>query len=528
MQLPLISKVKNPSRWVIGLIASSILVVGSTTYFILGRATPKLDIESLTVPVKSQTLKVRITASGTVVPVQSVNLSPPTSGRLAKLYVEQGDRVQQGQKIAQMENSQLQAQFFQAKANLEQAQAKLQQAQAGSRPEEINQAKARLEQAKARLAAARVGRPEEIAQFKARLDQAEANLASVQIGRPEEIAQTEAQISAAEARVELAQKRANRNQQLASQGAISKDQLDEVLTEYRNASANLREAQRRLEQLKNRTSQEIQQRQAAVAEARSALQQSQKGGRSEEISQREADVAEAQAALRQLENGTRREEIAGLKAAADAARASMQAVQVQLSDTVIVAPFSGIVTQKYATEGAFVTPTTSASTTASATSTSIVAIARDLEILAKVPEVDVGQITQGQPVEIVADAYPDQVFKGKVKLIAPEAVVEQNVTSFQVRVALETGKEQLRSGMNVDLTFLGKPANNALVVPTVAIVTEKGKTGVLVPDEENKPQFKAVTIGPSIENQTQILDGINEGDRVFIDLPKDRKPKPEE
>ncbi|MBD1929002.1 efflux RND transporter periplasmic adaptor subunit [Trichocoleus sp. FACHB-90] len=527
MQLPLIGKVKNPSRWIIGLLASGILVA-STTYFVMGRSSPQLDIQTLTVPVKSQSLKVRIAANGTVVPLQSVNLSPKTSGTLAKLYVEQGDKVQPGQKIAQMENRELQAQLSQAIANLKQAEARLAEAQAGSRPEEIVQAKARLSQSKARLQQAENGsRPEEIAQAQARLQQARSRLADAQNGRSTEIDQAKAQVEAAKARENLAQKRVKRYQFLADQGAVATDQLDEALTEYRNATANVNEAQRRLEQRTSSTSQGIEQQQAALTEAQQALKQLQSGTRSEEVSQRQADVAEAQSALRQLENGTRPEEIAQLKAAADAARASMQAVQVQLSDTVIVAPFAGIVTQKYAQEGAFVTPTTSASSTASATSSSIVALARDSEILAKVPEVDVGQIKQGQAVEIVADAYPDQVFKGKVRLIAPEAVVEQNVTSFQVRVALETGKEQLRSGMNVDLTFVGEAVNNALVVPTVAIVTEKGKTGVLIPSENNEPKFQEVTIGSTIENQTQILEGIKQGDRVFIDLPKDRKPKEE-
>ena len=184
---------------------------------------------------------------------------------------------------------------------------------------------------------------------------------------------------------------------------------------------------------------------------------------------------------------------------------------------------SGIVTQKYANIGAFVTPTTSASTSASATSSSIVAVARGLEVLAQVPEADIGRIKQGQQVEITADAYPDKVFKGNVRLIAPEAVIEQGVTSFQVRVALDTGTDKLRSGLNVDLTFLGDRLSNALVLPTVAIVTEKGKTGVLVPDENNKPQFRQVTVGAQIKDQTQVLTGVKAGDRVFIDLPKDYK-----
>jgi HlyD family secretion protein len=89
--------------------------------------------------------------------------------------------------------------------------------------------------------------------------------------------------------------------------------------------------------------------------------------------------------------------------------------------------------------------------------------------------VDVGQIKPGQSVEIVADAFPDKVFKGRVQRVAPEAVKEQNVTSFQVRVTLLTGQQELRSGMNVDLTFLGEQLSNALVVPTVAIVTQEGR-----------------------------------------------------
>lgn len=477
IQLPLIGKVKNPSRWVIGLLASSVVVIG-TTYLIVNRATPKLDISQLTVPVESEDLTLRITASGKVVPIQSVNLSPKTSGRLVELRVEQGDKVEQGQIIAQMDDANIQAQLIQSRADLAKAQAQLAQARAGSRPEEIGQARARLQQAEAQFSQARAG------------------------SRLEEIAQAKAQVDAAAARVSLTSSRVQRNQNLYQQGAIAQDTLDEVLSDDRSAKAALQEAQRRLAQFQN-------------------------GTRSEEITQRQAAVAEAQQALQQLQKGSRPEEIAAAEAVAAAAGGQLKAVQVQLDDTIIRAPFSGIVTQKYATEGAFVTPTTSASNTASATSSSIVAIARGIEVLAQVPEVDIGQIKQGQQVEIIADAYPDQTFKGHVRLISPEAVVEQNVTSFQVRVAIDTGKNQLLSGMNVDVTFLGEALKDALVVPTVAIVTEKGKTGVLVADQKDKPQFRPITIGPSIENQTQILSGLKEGDRVFIDLPEDQKPKEE-
>jgi HlyD family secretion protein len=300
----------------------------------------------------------------------------------------------------------------------------------------------------------------------------------------------------------LAQARANRYGNLATEGAVSEDRRDEALTEQRNAQAALDEAQQRLQKVQT--------------------------GNPPQIAQLEAAVAEAQADVQRLENGKRPTEIDQFVAGVKAAEAEVQAAEVQLKDTVVIAPFTGIVTQKYATEGAFVAPSTSASSTASATSTSIIALAKGLEILAKVPEVDIGQIKPGQAVEVVADAFPDQVFKGRVQLVAPEAVVEQNVTSFQVRVALETGQKELRSGMNVDVTFLGEKIGNALVVPTVAIITQDGKTGVMTPDQNNQPKFKPVTIGPSIQNQTQILGGLNQGDRVFIDLPQEFKQKQKE
>ncbi|MCC5656162.1 efflux RND transporter periplasmic adaptor subunit [Nostoc sp. XA010] len=474
IEIPVVGKVKYPLRWLMGLIAGGVLVVGTTTYTLVNQGANKEDIAQLTVPVAAKNVTLRITASGKVVPVQSVNISPKNPGVLSQLYVEQGDRIQQGQILARMDSAGIEAQRSQYRANLAQSQAQLAQALAGSRPQEIAQARARLGQAQAQLAQAKAG------------------------NRPQEIAQSQSQVDAAQAKVNYTSGQVKRYQYLYEQGAEKRQLLDQAISEDKSARASLEEAKKRLSLL-------------------------QIGTRTEEIAQRQAAVNEARAALVLLEDGTRSEEIVQRQAAVAAAEAQLKGVQVQLDETIIRAPLSGIVTQKYANVGAFVTPTTSASTSASATSSSIVAVARGLEILAQVPEADLGRIKPGQQVEIVADAYPDQVFKGNVRLIAPEAVVEQGVTSFQVRVALNTGTDKLRSGLNVDLTFLGDRVNDALVLPTVSIVTEKGQTGVLLLDAKNKPQFREVTVGAQIQNETQILGGVKEGDRVFVNPPKDYK-----
>ncbi|MBK1987594.1 efflux RND transporter periplasmic adaptor subunit [Sphaerospermopsis aphanizomenoides BCCUSP55] len=480
IEIPLIGKkIKYPFRWFMGLMASGILIVGTTTALkIANPENRREDITKLTVPVAAKSVTVRITASGKVQPVQSVNISPKNPGIITELEVEQGQKVQKGQIIARMDNSEIRMQILQYQANLDQAKAQLAESQAGSRSEEIAEGKARLAQAVAQLAIIRAG------------------------NRSQDIDQAKAAVDSAKAQVELTQARVRRYQSLAKQGAISQDSLDQYISEDKRAKASLEEAQRQL-----------------------SLQKA--GNRNEEITRQEAVVAQEREGLRKLQNGSRPEEIARLKAAVAAATAQLKQQQVQLEDTIIRAPFAGIVTQKYANIGAFVTPTTSASSSTSATSSSIVALATGLEVLAQIPEADIGRIKQGQQVEIVADAYPDQVFKGRVRLIAPEAVVEQGVTSFQVRVAIETGADKLRSGLNVNLTFLGDRINDALTIPTVAILTENGQTGVLIPDANNQPQFREITIGAQIKDETQVLEGIKQGDLVFVNPPKDYKMQQE-
>ncbi len=423
MEVPAIKKKSTPWVMIIGVVG--ILGIGAIAFRSLTGTKEAKNIANLTVAVQPESLNIRIKASGSVQPNQTVNLSPRVAGQLAKLFVEQGDRVTKGQVVGQMDDRSIQTQIAQAEASLANFQATLERLRNGSRTEEIATAKARL-----------------------------ASLV---------------------ARRNLAQIRLDRNRDLAAQGAITRDRLDELSADAKTAAANVLEQQQQLTQLQN-------------------------GSRVEDIAQAQAQVQEAQARL--------------------------TSARVQQEDTLIRSPFDGIVTQKYSNVGGFVTPTTSASASSSATSSSIVAVANGLEILAKVPEVDVAQIKVGQKVEIIADAFPEQTFTGQVRLIAPEAVLEQNVTSFQVRVTLVTGKAELKSGMNTDLRFIGKRIDGALVVPTVAIATEKGQTGLYFPDENNKPQFRPVSIGITIDNKTQILKGVNSGELVFIKLPESKQPRP--
>jgi len=462
------------------------------------RDATQTQLETLTIEAQQSDLQIQVAATGEVQPIQRVNLSPKTQGRLERLLVEQGDRVQQGQVVAQMESRELTAQLAQAEARLSRAQANLAQLRAGTRSEEIQQARA------------------QVSQSQARLDQVQAKFAELQAGsRIEEIREAEAAalradsgVADARSRLNLAALEYDRSVELERDGAIARRELDQRAEERQRASANLDQAI------------------AAAEEARQRLERLRNGARWEEIrsAQAEVDAATAEVTvnrerLRQLEAGARSEEIDRAIADVQEAQAQVEFAQTQLDDAAVRAPFSGIIVQRYADPGAFVTPATSASTASSATSTSILALAKGLEILAKVPEADISQLQNGQTVKVVADAYPDATFEGRVKLIAPEAVREQNVTLFQVRLEILSGLDRLQSGMNVDLTFIGETRDDAIVVPSVAIITHRGQTGVLIPDAEDEAQFHPVTIGANVGSNVQILDGLAAGDRVFIGLP---------
>ncbi|WP_299484592.1 efflux RND transporter periplasmic adaptor subunit [Acaryochloris sp. IP29b_bin.137] len=476
INLPVVGKVKKPKVWVIGLVSAVVLIgaVGARSW--VSQASDKPTLEDLTVKVESKDITLRITASGTITPAKSVNLSPKQAGVLAKLLVEQGDEVEKGQVIARMDTRDLEGQLIQANAAVAQAKARLSELQAGNRAEEIQQARARLLRAEAELARIAGG------------------------NQLETIAQVQSQVESAKARLKLALTRLNSFEQLYKAGAETRDRRDEAQAEADTARANLVEVQRRLQILR-------------------------RGSQPAEVLRAKADVAEARQAYELMKKGSRPEAILQAKAAVAEAQGRQRVVMTQVSDTIIRAPFAGIITQKFATEGAFVTPTTSASSTTSATSTSIVALAQKLEVLATVPEIDIGQVRPGQAVEIRADAFPDQVFKGQVRLVSPEAIEEQNVTSFQVRVKITSGQDKLRSGMNTDLTFLGDTVADSMVLPTGLISTLKGQKGVYIPDDEGKPKFQPVTTGSSIKNQTQILDGVTPGQRVFEKFPEGQEPK---
>ncbi len=202
------------------------------------------------------------------------------------------------------------------------------------------------------------------------------------------------------------------------------------------------------------------------------------------------------------------------------AKYQLQEVQAELSNSRVYAPFSGIITRQFAQEGQFVTPTTSASEQDGATSTSIAELSSGLEVVGKIPEASLTEIVPGQRVEVTTDAFPKDVFQGRVKMVSPRAVIENEVNSFPVAVEIETGLRKLKPAMNVQVRFLAEPIRGALVVPLAALTTgEKNTKGVLRLRPGGGIEFVPVTVGRVSGEQVQVIQGLQPGVRVLLSAP---------
>jgi len=476
-----VPKVKKKVRtgWLSWLLV--LLLLGGFGYIVYRQLVivPKQELRRkiLTASVEKQSLPITVSANGTVKPERSINVSPKNSGILKSLLVKEGDTVKQGQILAYMDDSNLQGQLKQAQGQLAQQEANLQKSLNGNRPQDIAQAQAQLDEAQATLQKAIAG------------------------NRTQDIGQAEAHLQSAQATLSKAEDDFQRNQQLYKSGAISLQTVNQKRADRDNAQAEV-----------------------AVAQQALALQKA--GTRREDIGQARAVMRQKQQNLALLKAGTRTEDIDQARAQVTSARGTLLTTQTQINDTILRATFDGVVTQKFSDPGAFVTPTTSGSAVSSATSSSILSLASTNEVVANLAEMNIPQIHLGQKVIIRADAYPGKTFEGKVNEIAAQATVEQNVTSFEVKVAIVSdAKKVLRSGMNVTVDFQVGRLENAVVVPTAAVVRQEEGTGVFVMGANYKPIFTPIKTGITVNNFTEVKSGLQGNEKVLISFPPGLRPQ---
>ncbi|HEY5805162.1 MAG TPA: efflux RND transporter periplasmic adaptor subunit [Lysobacter sp.] len=191
-----------------------------------------------------------------------------------------------------------------------------------------------------------------------------------------------------------------------------------------------------------------------------------------------------------------------------------------VDNTIVRAPFAGVVTAKAAQPGEIVSPLATGGFTRTGIGT--IVDMDSLEIEVEVGEAFIGRVQPKMPVEATLNAYQDWKIPAEVIAIIPAA--DRGKATVKVRVALKTKDPRIVPDMGVRVSFLeaGKPdapkQKPGVLVPAAAITTRDGKQLAFVVAEEKAMQ-REVTVGRSLGEDREITQGLAGGETVVLDPP---------
>jgi HlyD family secretion protein len=394
---------KPKKRWIwIGIAAFVLIAIVGGVLYVRGQGT-KIDPNRLGKVSKGDIAK-SVVATGKIQPILKVEVKSKASGIVTHLDVDINKIVKKGDKLGQLDQQEILAQVAAQKAQLQAAEAN-------------------------------------VATFEANVDQDKVNAAAPDLP--------------------MYKSTLERNQEMAKEGVVSQQVLDNANRDYLQA-LNKRDGSRA---------------QIAVDTGR--------------LKQARAQVSQSQATLNQLEE--------------------------QLSYTTITSPMDGVILSRDVEIGDAVSSILVLGSTATLFMT--IGDTEQVYVQGKVDEADIAHVYLGQPARIKVESFRDKVFNGKVTKIAPLGVEKDNVTTFEVRVSIDNPGGELKALMTANAEILIEEHKNVLTVPENAVIYDNQKKSfVEVPDPKGKEGKKKIPIKVGISNgsRTEVLEGLKDGDTVVL------------
>jgi RND family efflux transporter MFP subunit len=209
-------------------------------------------------------------------------------------------------------------------------------------------------------------------------------------------------------------------------------------------------------------------------------------------------------------------QISSLQAAIAAAVANLRGAQVGVEQTLIRAPFDGVVLTKAANVGDIVTPFSSALDSKGAVVT--MADMTTLEVEADVSESSLSKVHIGQPVEIQLDALPDKRFRGEVSRTVP--TVDRSKATVMTKIRFLDPDERVLPEMSAKAAFLTKAVGDtertARAALNPAAITRRGGREVVFVLKDGKVAEVQVETGTKIGDLVEIRRGPQPGDKVVL------------
>jgi HlyD family secretion protein len=258
-----------------------------------------------------------------------------------------------------------------------------------------------------------------------------------------------------------------------------------------------------------------------------------------QVQRAEADLAEYQRQLRvaadlKRDNLLPTDQLDAAESRVRLAEASLRQAQADVAlyealfqNTLIRAPFTGVVVKKMAEVGESVAPIPPGVNISTA-SGAIVALAdlATLEVEADVSESNVAKLGPSQPAEVTVEAFPDRRYRAVLRQIIPTA--DRTKATVQVKVTILDKDKDLKPEMSAKVTFLeperpaaagAAPAPPRVVVPREAVATRDGKS-VVFEVREQQARLRAVTLGREREGRVVVQQGLS-GTETLVARPGD-------
>jgi RND family efflux transporter MFP subunit len=185
-----------------------------------------------------------------------------------------------------------------------------------------------------------------------------------------------------------------------------------------------------------------------------------------------------------------------------AARARVSLARKALADTVVRAPFSGLVAERLVSVGDYVTR---------GTKVAVVVRINPLRAELTVPEQFVSAVAIGQPITFEVDAYPDRQFTGNVRFVSPALKADQRALTVEATVPNPTN--ELKPGLFATARIEQPARTPGVLVPEAAVQSSAGTSRVFVV-RDDRVEERVVTLGQSVGTLVEISKGLQAGERV--------------
>lgn len=229
------------------------------------------------------------------------------------------------------------------------------------------------------------------------------------------------------------------------------------------------------------------------------------------VAQQEVDDTQAKDLEAEAQVASAEAELSAAKQQFEVAQANQKQYAALSDYTRIVAPFAGVVTNRYADTGALVAAGTSSSTQA----IPVVRLAQIsvLRLVLPIPESVAGQIHLGDPIKVRVQAL-NRDFEGKVSRFADSLNLETRTMDTQIDVVNRDGT--LMPGMYTETHLSLRGKKNALTVPLEAVSRNGDDATVIAVNAQNVVEERHVRLGLEDEKHVEVLSGLGDGDRVII------------